>query len=85
MIRLAFALKRSAYRSRWAARTVCSPQNRGYAMKHSIVVTHFKRLCRGSLIGFANIFIAELHLSVRDVAIHRSAGGNCWAQLPANR
>jgi hypothetical protein len=50
--------------------------------KFSITVLDFKPLHRNTLVGFANIRIAEMHLEIRDVAIHVK-GGSRWAQLPA--
>ena len=44
--------------------------------------TDFRPLRRNTLQGFAVIEIAELKLTVRDVAIHQK-GDARWAQLPA--
>src|SRR5215831_6674312 len=42
----------------------------------------FKPLIRNTLRGFAEINIAEMKLTIRDVAVH-TKGTRCWAQLPA--
>jgi hypothetical protein len=44
--------------------------------------TEFKPLVRNTLRGFAEISVAELRLTIKDVAVHRK-GERCWAQLPA--
>jgi hypothetical protein len=51
--------------------------------KHTIIVTAFKPFHRGTLRGFANIYVAELHMSIRDLAIHEGASGARWVQPPA--
>jgi hypothetical protein len=33
--------------------------------------------------GFANIYVAELHMSICDLAVHEGASGARWVQLPA--
>jgi hypothetical protein len=53
------------------------------AMKHTVTVTAFRPLRRGTLCGFAVVHIRELHLVISDVAVHRHAGGAHWVQLPA--
>jgi hypothetical protein len=51
--------------------------------KLNITVTDFKPVTRNTtLVGFAIIRIAEMRLSIRDVAIHEK-NGERWAQLPA--
>jgi hypothetical protein len=50
--------------------------------KMNITVTEFKAMNRNTLVGFAIVYIAEMRLSIRDVAIHEK-GGERWAQLPA--
>ena len=51
--------------------------------KLTVHATAFRPYCRGTLRGFANIHIPEIHLCICDVAVHRSASGASWAQLPA--
>ena len=53
------------------------------AMKHTVTVTAFRPLRRGTLCGFAVVYIRELLLVISDLTIHRSAGGVPWVQLPA--
>ena len=50
--------------------------------KLTVKCREFKSLTRNTLRGFAEIHIAEMKLTVRDVAVH-TKGGRCWAQLPA--
>jgi hypothetical protein len=50
--------------------------------KLNIVVTSFRAIAKGSLIGFAVIRVVEMRLVVKDVAIHQR-GNERWAQLPA--
>jgi hypothetical protein len=42
----------------------------------------FRALRRNTLVGFAVVTVAELRLTIRDVAIHQKADSR-WAQLPA--
>jgi hypothetical protein len=42
----------------------------------------FRALRRNTLFGFAVVTVAELKLTIRDVAIHQKADSR-WAQLPA--
>jgi hypothetical protein len=49
--------------------------------KLTITCREFRALRRNTLVGFANIDIAELKLEVRDVAVHEK-NGKRWAQLP---
>ena len=42
----------------------------------------FKPLVRNTLRGFAQINIAEMKLTIRDIAV-ATKGDRCWAQLPA--
>jgi hypothetical protein len=42
----------------------------------------FRSLRRNTLLGFAEVTIAELDLTIKDVAIHSKAGSR-WAQPPA--
>ena len=51
--------------------------------KLTVVVTHFRPLHRNTLRGFCNVYIAEPHLVVRDVAVHQYASGGRWVVLPA--
>ena len=51
-------------------------------MKHTIHCRGFRAFAKGTLVGFAVIHIAELRLTVHDVALHRT-GVTRWAQLPA--
>lgn len=50
--------------------------------KLTVHCTDFRPLRRNTLCGFAIITIAELKLTIRDVAIHQK-GELRWAQLPA--
>ena len=56
----------------------------GCVMSKKLTVTcgSFHPLVRNTLRGFAEISIAELRLTIRDVAIHEK-GEARWAQLPA--
>jgi hypothetical protein len=40
-------------------------------MKHTIHCRGFRAFAKGTLVGFAVIHIAELRLTVHDVALHR--------------
>ena len=51
--------------------------------KFTVRVTAFRPLHRNTLRGFCNVYIAELHLVVRDVAVHEYASGARWVVLPA--
>jgi hypothetical protein len=51
-------------------------------MKTTIVCDDWRSLRRNTLLGFATIKIQELHLLIRDVAIHEKDGRR-WAQPPA--
>jgi hypothetical protein len=51
-------------------------------MKHTIRCRGFRAFAKGTLVGFAVVHIAELRLTVHDVALHRK-GAARWAQLPA--
>ena len=42
----------------------------------------WRQLCRNTLRGFATIQIAELHMTMREVAVHEQ-NGKTWAQPPA--
>jgi hypothetical protein len=50
--------------------------------KFSITIRDFKPIHRNTLVGFAIICIPELHLTIKDVAIHQK-GSSRWAALPA--
>jgi hypothetical protein len=50
--------------------------------KLTVTCGSFHPLVRNTLRGFAEITIAELRLTIRDVAIHQK-GNARWAQLPA--
>jgi hypothetical protein len=52
------------------------------AQKLTIRCDDFRALRRNTLVGFAVVTIAELKLTIRDVAIHQKADSR-WAQLPA--
>jgi hypothetical protein len=54
----------------------------GHAMKHTLICTDFRPLRRNTLVGFAEIRINELHLTIRDVALNEKNGSH-WAALPA--
>jgi hypothetical protein len=47
-----------------------------------IVCRKFRPFARNTLLGFAEIEIKDIGLTVRDVALHQK-GGSRWAQLPA--
>jgi hypothetical protein len=51
-------------------------------MKTTITCDDWRALRRNTLRGFASIKITELHLTIRDVAVHEK-GERRWAQLPA--
>lgn len=51
--------------------------------KLTVTCTSFKPLHRNTLVGFASIHIAELRLTIHDVAVHQHEGGARWAQLPS--
>ena len=50
-------------------------------MKHSIDCVGFKPLREGTLVGFADVTIAELKLTIRDVTLHQK-GSARWAIPP---
>lgn len=50
--------------------------------KLNVTCTDFRDLQRNTLLGFATIRIAEMRISVSDVAVHEK-NGKRWAQLPA--
>jgi hypothetical protein len=50
--------------------------------KMNITVTEFKPVNRNTLVGFAIIRVAQIRLTIRDVAVHEK-NGESWAQLPA--
>ena len=50
--------------------------------KLSVTCSGFRPLFRNTLRGFADVRIAELCLTIRDVALHEK-GHARWAQLPA--
>jgi len=50
--------------------------------KLSIVCREFRPITQNTLVGFASIRVAELHLDIKDVALHQK-GESRWAQLPA--
>jgi hypothetical protein len=50
--------------------------------KLTITCTDWRALHRNTLRGFAVVTIAELKLTIRDVAIHQKNDSR-WAQLPA--
>ena len=50
--------------------------------KLTVVCQQFKPLRRNTLVGFAQVFIPELKLSIKDIALHRK-GESRWAALPA--
>lgn len=52
------------------------------AGKLTVTCESFHPLVRNTLRGFAEISIAEMRLTIRDVAIH-AKGDSRWAQLPA--
>jgi hypothetical protein len=51
-------------------------------MKTTITCDDWRAVRRNTLLGFAAIKIRELHLTIRDVAVHEK-GERRWAQLPA--
>jgi hypothetical protein len=50
--------------------------------KFTITCRDFKAHRRNTLVGFATVRVAELHLDISDIAVHERNGGY-WAQLPA--
>ena len=50
--------------------------------KLTITCSEFRPFHRNTLRGFAEIEIAELQLTIKDVAVHAKDGAR-WAQLPA--
>ena len=50
--------------------------------KLTVTCSDFRPLQRNTLVGFAVVEIAEMQLTIRDVAIHQK-GEARWAQLPA--
>lgn len=50
--------------------------------KLNVTCTHFRELQRNTLLGFATIRIAEMKISISDVAVHEK-NGKRWAQLPS--
>jgi len=50
--------------------------------KLSIECLDFRPLQKGTLVGFATIRIAQMRLTIKDIAIHDKEGRQ-WAQLPA--
>jgi hypothetical protein len=52
------------------------------AGKLTVTCKSFHPLVRNTLRGFAEITIAEMRLTIRDVAIHQKSAAR-WAQLPA--
>jgi hypothetical protein len=50
--------------------------------KFTITCEGFRPLVRNTLRGFASVTIAELKLTIRDIAVHEK-GESRWAQLPA--
>jgi hypothetical protein len=50
--------------------------------KMTITCQAWRPLTKGSLRGFAVIHVAELALTIRDVALHESRN-KCWAALPS--
>ena len=51
--------------------------------KLTITCTRFRKIGRNTLRGFATVGLPELHLTIRDVAIHEHSNGSRWASLPA--
>jgi hypothetical protein len=51
-------------------------------LKHAIVCTAWRAYRRNTLYGFADIKIAALRLTIRDITVHQQSGSR-WAQLPA--
>ena len=50
-------------------------------MKHQIDCVSFKPLRKGTLVGFADITISELKLTIRNVTLHQR-GDSRWASPP---
>ena len=50
-------------------------------MKHQIDCVGFKPMRKGKLVGFADITIRELQLTIHDVSLH-SKGASRWASPP---
>ena len=51
-------------------------------MKTTLTCEDWRSLPRNTLLGFASIKIEELHLTIKDIAVHEK-GSHRWAQLPA--
>jgi hypothetical protein len=58
------------------------PECGAHVTKLSITCTAFKRIDKNTLVGFATICIAEMHLTIKDVTVHQK-GDSRWAALPA--
>ncbi len=52
------------------------------AGKLTLTCQEFRPFCRNTLYGFAAIHIAEMRMTIRDIAIHQK-GDARWAQMPA--
>jgi hypothetical protein len=50
--------------------------------KLTATLSEWKAVSKNTLKGFCTLHIAEMRLSIRDVAVHER-GGKRWAQLPA--
>ena len=50
-------------------------------MKHSIDCIGFKAIRKGTLVGFAEIVIRELRLTIHDITLHQK-GDARWATPP---
>jgi hypothetical protein len=50
--------------------------------KFAVTCIDFKSYRKNTLVGFANVRIAELKLEIKDVAVHEK-NRKRWAQLPA--
>ncbi len=50
--------------------------------KFTITCTDFRPLHRNMLLGFAQVSVSELKLTIRDIASHQQ-GEARWAQVPA--
>jgi hypothetical protein len=50
--------------------------------KQRVSCASWRRMRRNTLVGFANIRLNDIRLTIKDIAIHER-DGRCWAQLPA--
>ena len=51
-------------------------------MKHNLRCEGFRPFRRNTLLGFAEVIIPDIHLRIKDIAVHQK-GDARWAALPA--